>query len=255
MLQAHSILWSYLWIAPNVLLLSLALLTIRRLHKQFPVFLVFALAMGLEQLLLYIAEITPSVSPATWWKMFWVGLLIEAVLKFAVIGELFSRLLGLYSSLAKSGKMLISGLGVILAFVAAMFAAYTPKDHINWILSGAHLLEQTTYLIECGLIVFLLVFAAYFKLTWNRSAFGIALGLGVSSCLHLACWAMLANGNLAPRYRVVLDFVRMAAYHVCVLIWFYYLLVPQRSSITPALPPPEHSLELWNRELERLLQQ
>jgi hypothetical protein len=255
MLQAHSILWDYLWIAPNVLLLFLALLAFRRLRRQFPIFIIFALVMGAEQLSLYVADVIPSVNPATWWKMFWAGLLIEALLKFALIGELFSRLFGLYSSLAKLGKSLISGLGVVLVFVAALAAAYTPKDHINWILSGAHVLEQTIYLIECGLILFLFLFAAYFKLTWNRYAFGIALGLGVSACLHLACWALLANGNLAPQYRVLLDFLRMTAYHLCVLIWFYYLLVPQRSVITPAIPPPEHHLELWNRELERLLQQ
>ncbi|MGA7358541.1 MAG: hypothetical protein WCF73_18450, partial [Candidatus Sulfotelmatobacter sp.] len=53
----------------------------------------------------------------------------------------------------------------------------------------------------------------------------------------------------------ILDFVIMATYHVCVLIWFYYLLVPQRNAATSAVPLPEHNLELWNRELERLLQQ
>jgi hypothetical protein len=42
---------------------------------------------------------------------------------------------------------------------------------------------------------------------------------------------------------------------VCVLIWFYYLLVPEKSSTKSAAPLPEHSLDIWNRELERLLQQ
>ena len=39
MLQAHSLLWHYLWVAPNLLLLLLALRMWRRhLHKQHPVF-------------------------------------------------------------------------------------------------------------------------------------------------------------------------------------------------------------------------
>jgi hypothetical protein len=48
----------------------------------------------------------------------------------------------------------------------------------------------------------------------------------------------------------------MATYHLCVLIWFYYVLVPQRVAAKPPLAPlPENNLAVWNRELERLLQQ
>jgi hypothetical protein len=47
----------------------------------------------------------------------------------------------------------------------------------------------------------------------------------------------------------------MAIYHVCVLIWFYYLLVPEKIVTTSAVFLPENNLDIWNRELERLLQQ
>jgi hypothetical protein len=47
----------------------------------------------------------------------------------------------------------------------------------------------------------------------------------------------------------------MATYHVCVLIWFYYLLVPAKVSTKAAVPLPENDLDIWNRELKRLAQQ
>lgn len=256
MLQAHSFLWYYLWVAPNLFLLALAVLIWRRkLYTQFPVFLVYAVVVGIEQLTLCVTDVLPSVKPISWWYLFWAGLLVEAVVKFALVGEIFSAVCGSYPSLAKLGKLLISGVGVVLVFLATMAAAYTPKDNIYWIVSGAHLLELTTYLIECGLILFLFLFAAYFKLHWNRSAFGIALGLGISACVHLATWALMANGNFSAHYRVYLDMLNLATYHVCVLIWFYYLLLPQKNAVVSLAPPPENNLELWNRELERLLQQ
>jgi len=256
MLRAHSVLWHYLFVAPNLLLFALAALSwrLRQLQREFPVFLAFAVLIPVAQLTLYAADLLPWVGAFMWWKIFWTTLLVEALIKFALVGEIFSRVVGMYSSLARVGKLLISGVGVVLVFVAVVAAAYTPKDNIHWIVSGAHLLEQTTYLIECGLVVFLFVFAAYFRLSWERSAFGIALGLGVSACVHLATWALAANGNFPPQYRGFLDFPNMAAYHACVLIWFYYLLVPQKVVITPAISLPQHNLELWNRELERLLQ-
>ena len=254
MLQAHSLLWNYLWVAPNILLLVLAVVIWRRkLHKQFPVFLFFAVVTAIEQLTVYATDVLPSVSPAIWWRVFLAGLLVEALIKFALIDEIFGRMFGLYPSLAKLGKLLISGVGVFLVFLAAVAAAYTPKDSSYPIVSGTFVLEQTIYLIECGLILSLFVFADYFKLRWNRSSFGIALGLGISACVHLATWALMARGNSSAPYRIYLVFLNMATYHVCVLIWFHYLLLPQKSATTSAVSLPENSLAIWNRELERLL--
>jgi hypothetical protein len=256
MLQAHSLLWHYLWVAPNILLLVLAVLIWRRrLHKQFPVFLLFAVVIAVEQLTVYAADVLPSVSPAAWWHVFFAGLLVEAPIKFALIGEIFGLVFGQYPSLAKLGKLLISGAGVILVLLAAVIAAHTPKNSSYWIVSGVHVFEQTIYLIECGLILFLFLFTAYFKLRWSRPSFGIALGLGISACVHLATWAVMANPDYSAPYHVFLAFLNMATYHVCVLIWFYYLLIPQKSATTFAVSPPEHNLEVWNQELERLLQQ
>jgi hypothetical protein len=256
MLQAHSFLWHYLWVAPNALLLILAVLIWRRkLHKQFPVFLVFAVVSAIEQLTVYIADVLPSVRPVTWYYVFGGGLLVEALIKFALIGQIFGLLLGMYPSLAKLGKSLISGFGVALVLLAAVVAAYTPKNNINWIVSDVHVFEQTIYMIECGLILFLFGFAAYFKLRWSRSAFGITLGLGISACVHLATWAVMANPDFSAPYHVSLVFLNMATYHACVLIWFYYLLIPQKVVTTSLVLSPEHNLKVWNQELERLLHQ
>jgi hypothetical protein len=224
-------------------------------RKQFPVFFLFAVVTAIVQLTVYTADILPSVTPLAWWKVFWAGLLLEALVKFALIGEIFGRVFGLYPSLAKLGKSLISAVGVTLVLLAAVAAAYTSKDNIYWIVSGAHVLEQTIYLIVVGLISFLFAFAAYFKLNWSRPAFGIALGLGISACVHLATWALAANANFSAQNRILLDFAHMATYHLCVLIWSYYLLLPQKSVLTSAVPLPEHSLAVWNQELERLLHQ
>jgi len=256
MLQAHSFLWHYLWVAPNVFLLVLALLMWRRkLHKQFPIFLIFAVAIAIEQLIVYAADVIPAVSGATFWRVFWAGLLVEALVKFALIGEIFGRVFGQYDSLAKLGKRVIRGVGVALVLVATVFAAYAPIDNPRYsVISYAHILDQTIYLIECGLLLFIFVFAAYFKLAWDNASFGITLGLGVSACVHLATWAVMANGGMMDK-RHLLDFLNMATYHVCVLIWFYYLLIPQKSIARSAVPPPEHNLAVWNQELERLLHQ
>ena len=256
MLQAHSFLWHYLWVAPNVLLLVLALLLWRRhLHKRYTIFVVFAVATAIEQLTIYATDVMPTVSPETWWRVFWAGLAVEGLLKFALVGEIFSHVFDDYSSVAKLGKFLIRALGILLVLTAALAAAYAPLDSLFGIVSGAHLLEQTIYLVESGLLLFIFLFSAYFSVRPTRPVFGIALGLAISACVHLATWGIAANSGLPPSKRVILDFLNMATYHACVLIWFYALLIPRKVAATSAVPLPENNLDVWNRELERLLQQ
>jgi hypothetical protein len=53
MFEPHSLLWHYLYAAPNVLLLLLAVIIYRRaLHREFPVFLIFAVVQGVAGLAL-----------------------------------------------------------------------------------------------------------------------------------------------------------------------------------------------------------
>jgi hypothetical protein len=256
MLQAHSFLWHYLWLAPNVLLLALAFLIYRNgLRKIFPAFFAFAILNSLGQFALYIADVAPSITAESFWRVDWASLLIEGPLKFAVVAEIFARVFGSYDSLARLGRLLIRGVGIALALTAALAAAYAPKDSLFGIVSGAHLLEQTIYLIASGLLLFIFVFSAYFGLRPARPVFGIALGLAISSCIHLAIWAVAANAGLPPERRVILDFAGMASTHLSVLIWFYYLLVPQKVPTKSSVPLPENNLDVWNRELERLVHQ
>ncbi|HUA14307.1 MAG TPA: hypothetical protein VMG31_03350 [Verrucomicrobiae bacterium] len=262
MLQAHSFLWHYLWVGPNLLLLFLAFLLYRRkLHTIYPFFFAFALIGSLEQLTLYAADVIPSVTPATWWHIYWAGLMVEAVLKFGVVAEIFAHVFNSYSAIAKLGRTLISGVGVVLVFTAAILAAFAPKNGHFGIVFGAHLLDQTVYLVESGLLLFIFLFSAYFHLSAGRRVFGIAFGLAISACVHLATWAVMANGGLQTQ-RDLLDLLNMATYHLSVLIWYEFLLVPGRDRVfesglaSDSLGARlEGHLADWNDELERLLKQ
>src|ERR1700730_1238881 len=221
MLQAHSCLWHYLWLAPHILQMVLALLIWRRqLHRLFPVFLAYIIFEAIEEFTLYAMDVLPWVRAETFWQAFWIGLIIEGVIRFALIGELFRHLLRPWPVVANLGNRLISGTGVVLVFLATLGAAYAPIDNPQYsFISRAHILEQTLYIVQCGLVLFLFLFAAYFRVAWNNRTFGIALGLGILSCEHLAAWAVTASGALQDK-RYLLDFLNMATYHFCVLVWF-----------------------------------
>jgi hypothetical protein len=256
MLQPHSLLWHYLWLGPQVLQATLVVFLWRRgIHKLFPFFVAYLTFGAIEQFTLYTMDVVPLGSVEAFWQAFFAGAVIEGAIKFAVSGELFFHLLRSRPAIAKLGSRLISGVGAAVLLLAVAAAAYTPIVHRPLIsISRAYVLLQSSYVIDCGLALFLFLFAAHFKLVWNHRAFGIALGLGVVWCEHMAVWALNANGAWLDKSSL-LDFLNMATYQVCVLIWFYFLLVPEKVAITSAVSLPENNLDIWNRELERLLQQ
>jgi hypothetical protein len=255
MLQPHSFLWHYLWVAPKLLLGILAFLIWKRqLHRTFQIFFIYIIFEVVQWAILYPLDLIPTVPAENFWRAYWISSLVEALIIFALLSEIFAGVFGAYSALARFGKRLIRWAGGLLVIGATVTAAYAPIDNPHWLIPATHILQETVYIVECGLISLLFIFAHYFQLSWNRLLFGIALGLGICACVQLGTWAVMANGGLADK-RHLLDMLNMATNHVSVLIWFYYLLTAEEVPTTSAAPLPEHNLELWNRELERLLQQ
>jgi hypothetical protein len=253
MLQPHSLLWHFLWVAPCILLAVLALLMWKRgLHREFPAFFAYAIFEAVGGGIIYTIDISPVAGPTYWWS-YCFFLILEVFIKFIVIGEVFTHLLRQYPSLGRIAKALIGSVGVALIFTATIIAAYGNATTF-WPISATRILARSVSVVQCGLILFLLVFAAHFHLSWRRSVLGITLGFGIAASAHLVYWALIADWLFGQK-SYLLDFVIMAAYLVCVLIWSYYLLLPQKSATTSAVFLPESNLDIWNRELERLLQQ
>jgi hypothetical protein len=253
MLQAHSLLWHYLWLAPNVLGLVLVVcLWGRPVRKRYPFFISYLLFVAFEQFCLYWMDISPAFSAWTWWKAFWVFAIVEGLLKFAVIAELMNQLLNPWPSIAKVGRNFVTVAGVVLIFAAAIAAAFAAPDTPHWLVTGGHVLQQTIYVAQAGLLLSIFALVAYFRIPWDQVSFGIAIGFGLVWCEHLAIWALISGGVVKNQPWV--DFANMATFHVCTLVWLYELVLAKqelRSPAPPALPPS--NLDLWNRELERLL--
>jgi hypothetical protein len=253
MLQPHSLLWHYLSVAPAVLLVVLALMMWRRgLHKEFPAFFGYTIFEAAGGGIIYALDVSPVSATVYWWS-YLLFQVVEALIKLVVIGEVFTKLLRRYPPLGKLAKVLISSVGAILVFTATIIAAYANSTNF-WLISASRILGRSVSVVLCGLILFLFIFAAYFHLRWERAVFGITLGFGVAASVYLAHWALMAEWLLGQK-SYLLDFLIMATYQVCILIWFYYLLVPGKNASRPGGPPlpSEHHLEVWNHELERLI--
>jgi hypothetical protein len=256
MLQPHSVLWHYLWLGPHVLQAGLAVLLWRRqIFRAFPVFFCYLLFEAAEEFTLYAMDLLPSVSVSLWWFAFCAGVVLEGTLSICVLWELLFHLVGFRPSIKMLSGRLMLAVNAALILLAVVAAAYAPMSHPQHLWTyRSHVLLQSFYIVEGGLALFLFVFVAYTKLSWSRYDFGVALGFGILFCEHMATWSIMATGALPYSRFPLLDFLNMATYHICVLIWCYYLLIPQKKPITSAADLPENNLAAWNRELERLIE-
>ncbi|MBZ5648867.1 MAG: hypothetical protein LAO18_00115 [Acidobacteriia bacterium] len=173
-------------------------------------------------------------------------------MRFAIIFEVFSSIFRNYPGLKHLCRILFRGAIVVLLFAAITVAARAPEFGMFPFLSRIHILDLSVSVMQSGLLILLVGLSSYFGLSWRSLAYGIAFGLGVFSSVDLAAETIRVWTGPVAGY--AFDFVTMATYHCCVVIWLVYLLVPETARLT-VKELPENSLEQWNAELQRLLLQ
>jgi hypothetical protein len=251
-MHPHTTLWHYLWLAPRVFQLCIAAVMIRRkLHREFPIFFAYTVWEAIMGLTLFALDHISAVSALHYWQVYWLDFIASTALRFGMIWEVFAHVFHPYPALWEFGKMVFRWAAVVLLLVAVAVAAYSPSPEGFWILSGVYVVDRTISIIQCGLLMFLFMFSSYFGLSWRSYIFGIASGLGIYSTVQLVASSIwIQTGPFNPN--TAFAFVTMATFHCCVLIWFFYLVgkEPVRRRVGEI---PHNDLEVWDRELARLL--
>jgi hypothetical protein len=247
-------LFYYLWVAPHVLQAIVLLLMLRRkLHKQFPMFLLYTAFELFQFIVLFTVGRSGSFSAEQYRSMFSLGSAISTGLRFAIIYEIFTHVFRSYPRLSGLGRVLSRWATVALLLFGVALAAAT---HGNGAYSSVVLLsvlDRTISILQCGLLMLLFLVSRHFALSWRNYAFGLALGFGVFASVELATSAI--RSQIGSSRADFIDLVVMAAYHCCVLIWIFYLVAPERITYRTPNKLPEDDLGVWNEELQRLLQQ
>jgi hypothetical protein len=247
------ILGYYLWIAPKVLLIVLLCFMIRRgLQRQFPMFCSYAALQVVQSAILFLISRSHFGFGPEYHRAYSMTVAISAALRFAVIYELFRDFFRSYPLLIRPGRILLQGGTIVLLLAALGLAVLAPGNGVDLLLNATSVLDRTVSILQCGLLITLLLFSRYFSLSWRSPAMGIALGLGTFASVSLAASSIrLHLGVFGNRE---LNLFTMATYHLCVLIWMFYLLRPEQATSYVLNPLPKHDLDVWNNELQRLVQ-
>ena len=249
----HTLLSLYLWIAPHLLLAVVAVLMwTRRLHIKFPVFVVYVWYEIAEFIVLFAISETGLHQQVWYFRFFLITLAISTALRFGVIQEIFNNMFqeqGKLDSLARVSLRWTTGFLLLGAVLIPIFASGQTSNNL---IADLAWLGRGIAIIQCGLVLFLLVFSRLYGLSVQSYMFGIALGFGILSSVELANWAMRAGGVPESTARA-LNLLTTGGYHIAVLIWLGYLIAPVRAIVQPR-ELPVGDVHHWNTELERFLQ-
>jgi hypothetical protein len=248
----------YLWIAPHLLLAVVAaLLWKRRLHIKLPVFTLYVWYEIAEFLALF--TITKSGLNQNWYvRIFPVTLAISAVLRFGVIQEIFNNVYGDESNLNALARVSLRWTTACLIVAAVFVSIFATGQTSNTLIVGAAFVGRALAFVQCGLVLFLFLFSRLLGVSLQSYVFGIALGFGMVGSLQLVDSAWRAT-ELSESMARGLNLLTTGGYHIAVLIWLGYLIMPARKSVPLSNDEPFYDFPIshvhhWKRELERFLQ-
>jgi hypothetical protein len=196
-----------------------AILWRRKLHKLFPVFFSFLIA----QIVIF-AVTFPLYERNNGWYfwLYWFGELLNAVIGFKVIHEIFLDVFRPYHSLKDLGTPVFKWAGVVMLLVSVVVAASNSFSQ-DPIVHAVTTMERSVRLVQFGLILFLILFSRFLGVSRKQISFGIALGFGVFAGVELMLLALHSGGLIRQgNYNLI----NMLSYNVAVFVWFAYSLSP-----------------------------
>jgi hypothetical protein len=242
----------YLWIAPHILLGLVLISSLRkRLYKQLPFFFFYVAFELVDFLVLFTVSrvVTPSsISVYVWFLT--GGAVISGLVQLALLYELAQALIFSRTPLKGiSGRVSRWTLAGLL-LIAAMASGSLHEVSRQSITNAFQILDFSSNLIRAGMLVVLLLFSRALHIVWRNRLTGVALGFGVSACINLAAAAL--RSEFGKSAFVAVDITEMAAFHVGVLVWLFYLYVPDRSPAFAGMGLGKSDIQLWDQELQRM---
>ncbi len=243
----------YLWIAPHVLLsIFLICLLGRRLQRQLPIFVVYVVFELVQFVALFAIYLHSPFSAFIYKWALVVGTGISSILELGVIYELANELLLSRSTLASILRPVLQVILALLVLGAAMGSVAVSEISVPRVTNIFEMLDFSSNLIEAGMVLALFIFARALRVSWRSWIAGVALGLGVSASIDLVSAGLRAEwGN---RAFIAADLTQMTGFHVCVIIWLVSVFLADR---TPPFPDGKlkiSDLEIWDQELQRMVQ-
>jgi len=221
-----------IWILHPIVESLLAGIMIRRkLYRQFPIFFTYILSQILNFAILFPIYQRITTHYNAYFYTYWAGAAVSLAIGFKVIHEIFVEVFRPYHTLKDLGTVLFKWAALVMLLVALVVAASSPASTRLPVTLAVVTVERCVRVIQCGLILFLLVFSRYLGVSWRQQSFGIALGFGGFAAVELGAVALYSGGQIHPDTQNTLV---TTAYLFSIVTWIGYAAFKAPAREAPA---------------------
>jgi len=211
-----------LWLAQPVLQCGVAAAMFwRKLHRTFPVFFAYTVFQALAFCVLF--PLYSWGDYTIYFATYWSCQAVSLILGFKIIHEIFLDVFRPYHALKDLGSVLFKWAALVMLLVAGVVASGNGIPHQGPVVQAIVAVQRCVRVIQCGLILFLLVFARYLGVSRRQHSFGIALGFGAFAAVELAVVALHASGQIG---QLDVNMADTVAYDLSIVAWLGYVLMP-----------------------------
>ncbi len=220
-------------------------LLVRKLHSEYRWFLTYLIFDAIVSAVLL--AIIHHTDVYIW--CYWISEAVSACLQFLVIAEVYRNLLLRYPAVQRLGTLLFRWGFVGLLSLAVLSALQAPSAADSRFAAVVLSLEESTRIVQLGMLLSLFLFSSLLGLNWKQEAVGIAIGFTLNVVTDLAAVAM--RNYVGPSLHAAFMVLKPAAFNCAVLVWAVYLLPARRSATEIRLP--NLKLRDWDRALAELM--
>jgi hypothetical protein len=212
-----------LWLAEPILeAVVIAALIWRKAYRQYRWFFAYMISEVLAFPVLYPLRSYDSA----YFYAYCVTATLSIILGFAVIHEIFISIFRPYHTLRDLGSVLFKWAALVMLLVAVIVSASGQALHREPLVEATLILERSIRVVQCGLIMFLLLFSRYLGISWRQRSFGIALGFGFYATIDLSLLALHLGAHISQD---VANLITMSAYILSIGIWIGYSAIKEAS--------------------------
>lgn len=212
-----------LWLLGPALQLALVAIMVRRkLRHEYPFFFsytVFQIASVLAQF------ITFHISYKAYFNTYWTAGALSVLLGFAVMYEIFSQVFRPYDALRDMGSVLFRWAVIVLVLVSVVSAVSGASNNVSKLMAVITSLGRGVRVMQCGLVLFLLLFSSFLKVSSRSRLFGVALGFGLIASVELMIFTLVARFGVSES--ALFNSAKSVTYTVAVILWTFYMARPE----------------------------
>jgi hypothetical protein len=236
-----------LWCLTPVLMTAIAACMYRRrLHREFPYFFNYVVF----QLVTFLVEF-PLRNWDNYFYVYWTLTALSIVVSFAVLLEIFRDAFRPYEALRDLSVILFRWCALVVLLVAGMWAITSWRgnqvDNITDNITNAiFLVDRSVRMMQCGLVLFMLLFSEYLGIQRRNVLFGIATGFGFFAAVNMLVMTALSHRSFLSRSS--LSRISGGAYVVSMLIWLAYTALP--STVRVGAKTAAEATQKWDHALD-----